>query len=123
MGSVGGWGSAALSEKDKLTASRAAAPPAASHAAPPHTSAAAAAGDSSDDSCEEEGESSEEEEEGCDARVLDTSAGIPDGMSKAEWKKKVKEEKREKRKTKIPVRACCCLAVFGSCLLRNAFAA
>ena len=101
-----------MSEKDKLTASRAAAPPAASHAAPPHASAAAAAGDSSDNSCEEEGESSEEEEEGCDARVLDTSAGIPDGMSKAEWKKKVKEEKREKRKTKIPVRVCCCFGCF-----------
>ena len=35
---------------------------------------------------------------------MDTSAGIPEGMSKAEWKKKVKEEKREKRKTKVPVR-------------------
>jgi hypothetical protein len=118
MGTVGGWGSAALSEKDKLTASRAAAPPAASLAAAPHVAAAAAAaaaaGDSSDDSSDDDAESGDED--GSCARVLDTSAGIPEGMSKAEWKKKVKEEKREKRKTKIPVRACCCLSVFVSCV-------
>jgi hypothetical protein len=114
MGTVGGWGSAALSEKDKLTASRAAAPPAASLAAAPHAAAATAAGDSSDDSSDDDAESGDED--GCGARVLDTSGGIPEGMSKAEWKKKVKEEKREKRKTKIPVRACCCLSVFVSCV-------
>ncbi len=39
---------------------------------------------------------------------LDTSAGIPDGMTKAEWKKKVKEERREKCKSKNPVRVCSC---------------
>jgi hypothetical protein len=50
---------------------------------------------------------------------LDTSAGIPDGMTKAEWKKKVKEERREKCKSKNHVRVCssyCSCFYFCYCL-------
>jgi hypothetical protein len=106
MGTVGGWGSAALSEKDKSTAARAAAaaPAKAAPAAAAQAAVAAAeTGDcSSDDSSEDDDSCGQDE--GAGGRGLDTSAGIPEGMSKAEWKKKVKEEKREKRKTKVPVR-------------------
>ena len=103
MGTIGGWGSAALSEKDKTSAVR----PAATATSGAATAAAVAEDDcSSGDSSDEDGESGDGD--GGGARGLDTSAGIPDGMTKAEWKKKVKEEKREKRKSKIPVRSCCC---------------
>ncbi len=103
MGTVGGWGSAALSEKDRSTATRAAVPAkGAPAAAVPAAAAAVGTGDGSDDDSSDDDSSGEDE--GAGGRVLDTSAGIPDGMSKAEWKKKVKEEKREKRKTKVPVR-------------------
>ncbi len=102
MGTVGGWGSAALSEKDKLTAARAA-PHAAAAASIPTAATAATDGASSGSSCDGSSDSCDDDAAG--PRGLDTSAGIPEGMTKAEWKKKVKEEKREKRKTKIPVRA------------------
>ncbi len=100
MGTVGGWGSAALSEKDKLTAARTASHSAA--VADQHPAAAAVDDASSGGSSDSGSGSGDDEAAG--TRGLDTSAGIPEGMTKAEWKKKVKEEKREKRKTKIPVR-------------------
>jgi len=53
------------------------------------------AGDDDDDEDEEDGSDDDESKEVRDGH-------IPEGMSKAEWKKKVKTEKAEKRKEKVP---------------------
>merc|ERR1712185_883292 len=53
----------------------------------------------------DEGEDDEEDEEDDDDEDGDEGKGDghkPEGMSKAEWKAKVKEEKRQKREDKVP---------------------
>mmetsp|Transcript_91730 Transcript_91730/g.163259 ORF Transcript_91730/g.163259 Transcript_91730/m.163259 type:complete len:541 (+) Transcript_91730:27-1649(+) len=51
---------------------------------------------------EDEDEEDEEEEEDDDADEEINDGHKPEGMDKAAWKQKVKEEKREKRKDKVP---------------------
>jgi hypothetical protein len=100
MGTIGGWGNALLSEKDK---SAAVCHPALPTGIPAVSNTSAASDDDSIHSSLD-GSDESEEDKAVTTGCVDTSAGIPQGMTKAEWKQKVKEERREKRKTKIPVR-------------------
>ena len=58
--------------------------------------------DDQDDESSEDTDASDHSDASDDKNVVNRADVIPEGMSKAEWKKKVKEENREKRKIKIP---------------------